>query len=232
MKRRDFAMGTAAFGLAATVQPCSFGQDGESQWEQPSPEEAIRRLIKGNQNYASGKRLVFQLHQGRLAELDNGQHPFATIIGCSDSRVPVELVFDQDPGSLFVIRLAGNVIDSDVLGSLEYAAVHLATPLIVVMGHEKCGAVTAALAAQQREKELAGVRQLLQKVEPAIQGIRRDLPFEEQVALGVEANVRWSMKQIAEHPDHREAVESGRVRVAGAVYELTTGKVRFLNMNP
>jgi carbonic anhydrase len=172
---------------------------------------------------------VFQLNEGRLAELEKGQHPFATIIGCSDSRVPIELVFDQDPGSLFVIRLAGNVIDPDVQGSLEYAAVHLATPLVVVMGHEKCGAVTAALAAQQEQaKEPAGVRQLLKKVQPAIKDIDRDLPMDKQVALGVEANVRWSMKQVTEHPDHRDAVKSGRVMVAGAVYELATGRVRFL----
>ena len=97
------------------------------------------------------------------------------------------------------------------------------------MGHEKCGAVTAALAAQQEQaKELTGVRQLLKRVQPAIQDIDRNLPIDKQVALGVEANVRWSMKQIIEHNDHRDAVKSGSVMVAGAVYELATGRVRFL----
>ena len=229
MKRRDFIAGAAALSMTSYAGRIGAAQEGSRANSQPSPKEALDRLVEGNRKYAEGKKLVFQLNEGRLAELEKGQRPFATIIGCSDSRVPVELVFDQDPGSLFVIRLAGNVIDPDVQGSLEYAAVHLATPLIVVMGHEKCGAVTAALAAQQQQaKELTGVRQLLEKVQPAIQDIDRDLPIDKQVALGVEANMRWSMKQIIEHADHRDAVKSGSVMVAGAVYELATGRVRFL----
>ena len=229
MRRRDFIAGAAALSMTSYAGRFCTAQEGSRASSQPSPKEALDRLVEGNRKYAEGKKLVFQLNEGRLAELEKGQHPFATIIGCSDSRVPVELVFDQDPGSLFVIRLAGNVIDPDVQGSLEYAAVHLATPLIVVMGHEKCGAVTAALAAQQEQaKEPAGVRQLLKKVQPAIKDIDRNLPMDKQVALGVEANVRWSMKQIIEHTDHRDAVKSGSVMVAGAVYELATGRVRFL----
>ena len=151
MKRRDFIASAAALSVTSYAGRFCTAQESGQADSQPSPEEALNRLVEGNRKYASGKKLVFQLNQGRLTQLEKGQHPFATLIGCSDSRVPIELVFDQDPGSLFVIRLAGNVIDPDVQGSLEYAAVHLATPLIVVMGHEKCGAVTAALAAQQEQ---------------------------------------------------------------------------------
>ncbi|MGI9473995.1 MAG: carbonic anhydrase [Rubripirellula sp.] len=236
MKRRHFVTLSAAALVVNHVQPETPasaspqpGSDGRDA-KQPTPQQALSDLAEGNRRYASGKLLEFQLNEGRLQEQQQGQSPFATIIGCSDSRVPIELIFDQDPGDLFVIRLAGNVIDPDVVGSLEYAAVHLKTPLIVVMGHEGCGAVTAALAAKsQQEKELFGVRQLLAKILPAIRNIDQTLPLEKQVELGVEANVRWGMKRIREHPDHRKAIQNGNVVVAGAVYELASGRVRFLN---
>ena len=121
MRRRDFIAGAAALSVTSYAGRFCTAQDSGQADSQPSPKEALARLIEGNRQYASGKKLVFQLNEGRLAELEKDQRPFATIIGCSDSRVPIELVFDQDPGSLFVIRLAGNVIDPDVQGSLEYA---------------------------------------------------------------------------------------------------------------
>jgi carbonic anhydrase len=114
----------------------------------PTADEALARLIAGNERFVRGKALFQTAPRELLAELAKGQRPYATIIGCSDSRVPPELVFDVGFGELFVIRVAGNVIGPAVMGSIQYAAVHLKTPLFVVMGHEGCGAVEAALAAK------------------------------------------------------------------------------------
>jgi carbonic anhydrase len=158
------------------------------------------------------------------------QHPFATILGCSDSRVPVELVFDEGFGDLFVIRVAGNVVSPAVLGSIEYAVEHLRTELLVVLGHERCGAVTAALqAVDQRPKEPAGVQGLVKLIEP---GLPKDLPrdpAEERLRAAIEANVRWSLKQLATLPEAKKILEERKTLLVGAYYELSTGKVKFLS---
>ena len=109
-------------------------------------EEALARLVAGNQRFVRGQRRFPTVQKEVLANLAKGQHPYATIVGCSDSRVPPELVFDAGFGDLFIVRIAGNVISPEVMGTLQYATVHLHTPLFVVLGHEGCGAVQAALA--------------------------------------------------------------------------------------
>src|SRR6187399_2685560 len=119
-------------------------------------DEALARLREGNERFIRGEARFPTIQKEILAELAKGQRPYATILGCSDSRVPPELVFDAGFGELFIVRLAGNVISPEVMGSLQYAAVHLRTPLFVVLGHERCGAVQAALAAKRegaRERE-------------------------------------------------------------------------------
>ena len=161
--------------------------------------------------------------------LTAGQHPFVTLLCCSDSRVPPELVFDQGFGDLFVIRVAGNVIATDVIGSIQYAMRHLTTPLLVVMGHEECGAVTAAvesLDGMGHEPKYIDV--LVKLIEPGLGALPRNLNKKARINAAVEANVRWSMKQLAELPEGRQALEKNRVTLAGAVYELGTGSVRFL----
>jgi carbonic anhydrase len=143
--------------------------------------------------------------------------------------VPIEFVFDQGLGELFVIRLAGNVIDPDVQGSVEYAAMHLGTRLVVVMGHESCGAVTAALMSpEDRAKEAEGVRMLLTSIDPALEQLDPKLEGAERLHAGVEANVRNSIQRLLEFPGHRALVESGEVTIIGAVYELETGRIRWL----
>jgi carbonic anhydrase len=110
-----------------------------------NPDEALRRLIEGNARFARGEPVQQPPSPRQLAELTQAQHPFATILGCSDSRVPPEMVFDQGLGDLFIVRVAGNVVSTEILGSLGYALAHLHTSLFVVLGHEGCGAVQAAL---------------------------------------------------------------------------------------
>jgi carbonic anhydrase len=135
-------------------------------------QQALQRLRDGNQRFVAGQ--VRHGHENRTwrAALVADQHPFAVILGCSDSRVPTELVFDQGFGDLFVIRVAGNVISTDVLGSIAYAVAHLHTRLLVVLGHEGCGAVTAALQAPGADSEPKYVEALLQLIGPSL----RDLP--------------------------------------------------------
>ena len=157
-----------------------------------------------------------------LAELAKEQHPYATIIGCSDSRVPPELVFDAGFGELFIVRVAGNVISAEVMGTIQYAGVHLHTPLFVVLGHQGCGAVQAALAAKlhgvRERKRIAG---LLKRILP---GLRNASSMD----AAVEANVRWSMKQLLDTPEGKARMKEGAVKLVGAIYQLKTGRVRFL----
>jgi carbonic anhydrase len=193
--------------------------------------EALQRLLEGNERFAAGNPTHTHSSVEWRSSLVPGQHPFATILGCSDSRVPPELVFDQGFGDLFIIRVAGNVIGDDEIGSLEYGVEHLETQLIVVMGHEGCGAVTAALAAkEERGMELAGIQRLLKAIDPALADLDTSLSKEEMLLRAVEANVSWSVEQIGRLPE-MEGVSEDEVRdvlVVGAVYEMATGKVRLI----
>ena len=163
--------------------------------------------------------------------LIGGQAPFATILGCSDSRVPPELLFDQGFGDLFVIRVAGNVIDTDVVGSIEYGVDHLKTKLVLVMGHEGCGAVTAALQADSDlKKEPNEIRALVGKIKPATNEVDRELPFEKQLNLSVAANVRKSVKELQAVADLALAEKESRTKIVGCVYEIKSGLVKMLDL--
>jgi carbonic anhydrase len=193
-------------------------------------EEALRRLIDGNARFLSGTARFPTVQKDVLAALAHEQHPFATIIGCSDSRVPPELIFDANFGELFVIRVAGNVLTYEIAGSLQYAGVHLKTPLFVVLGHENCGAVQAALNMKFRNaREPSRIDLLVQKILPALEDIDAHADPAVQVARAVEANVRWTMRQIVESPEGRARVAEGAYKLVGAIFEIETGKVRFLD---
>jgi len=199
---------------------------------EPSPKdgaEALDRLKAGNARFAAGK--TRHAHEGAdwRKHLIGEQKPFATILGCSDSRVPTELVFDQGFGDLFVVRVAGNVVAADVVGSFAYAALHLATPLFVVMGHSGCGAVTAALEARlKKAKEPESIETLVKLIDPGLKDLDTSLAPPALLDAAVEANVRWSMKQLADLPATKRVIAANRAVLVGAVYELATGKVRFL----
>jgi carbonic anhydrase len=187
-------------------------------------------LVDGNRRFVATERLRDAPGRTRLAQFVEAQRPFATILGCSDSRVPPELLFDQGFGDLFIVRVAGNVVSAEVLGSLQYAAAHLKTPLFVVLGHSGCGAVKAALALKFRgAKAGSRIQVLLRSILPALKGVDRALPPDVQLQAAVEANVRWSMRQLARTPEGRRALARRRAMLVGAVYELHTGRVRFLD---
>lgn len=191
-------------------------------------DQALARLKEGNQRFVRGRAHFPTMRREVLAELARGQQPYATIIGCSDSRVPPELLFDAGFGELFIVRVAGNVISPEVMGTLQYAAVHLHTPLFVVLGHEGCGAVQAALAAKfEGARERRRIALLLKRVLPGLRALRGSGGVA-QLKAAVEANVRWSMRQLHETPEGKARMAEGVLKLVGAVYELKTGRVRFL----
>jgi carbonic anhydrase len=192
-------------------------------------EEARARLLDGNARFVRGEAR-FQTHLPEIrAALAEAQRPYATILACSDSRVPPELVFDAGLGELFVVRLAGNVVSAEVMGSLQYAGTHLATPLFVVLGHQGCGAVRAALDAQlQGARERSRIAALLQSILPGLANVDTALEPAALMEAAVEANVRWAMRQLLETPEARMRAAEGVMKLLGGVYELETGRVRFL----
>jgi carbonic anhydrase len=226
-RRQAIAAGIAGVGLAA---PVPAADPPTADLPPKNAAEALDRLKAGNARFAAGR--TRHAHEGAdwRKHLVADQKPFATVLGCSDSRVPPELVFDQGFGDLFVIRVAGNVIAPDVVGSLAYALEHLRTPLVVVLGHQGCGAVTAALDAlsDPAHKEVPAIASLLKLIDPALKGVDMKRPKAERVSAGVEANVRWSVKQLAERPGRTELV-GVKVQLAGAVYQLDSGVARLLD---
>jgi carbonic anhydrase len=194
-----------------------------------SADAALARLMEGNARFVRGERRSTRKAVETLSELVEGQHPFATILGCSDSRVPPELIFDVEFGDLFIIRVAGNVVSPEVSGSLQYAGTHLQTQLFMVLGHEGCGAVQAALAAKfQGAQERSHIQLLLENIIPGLGDIDSRLSPQQMLQRAVESNVRWSMRQILETPEGRARVAEGRVKLVGAVYAIASGRVRLL----
>jgi carbonic anhydrase len=193
-------------------------------------DECLERLIDGNRRFLNGTARFPTIQKEILAALAKGQRPYATIIGCSDSRVPPELLFDANFGELFVIRVAGNVMSPEIAGSMQYAGMHLKTPLFVVLGHEGCGAVQAALEVKfQNASVPSRIELLLQNILPCLDGIDGMSDPAVQAAQAVEANVRWTMRQIAESPEGRACIAEGWFRLTGAICDIETGRVRFLD---
>ena len=192
-------------------------------------DQALARLVAGNGRFVRGQARFPTVQKEILAQLAKAQRPYATILGCSDSRVPPELIFDAGFGELFIVRVAGNVISPEVMGSLQYAGVHLRTPLFVVLGHDGCGAVAAALAATRNgAQEPARIALLLDSLLPGLRDLPAGLSPAARLRAAVEANVRWAMHQLLETPEGKARTAEGTMKLVGAVYELEVGRVRFL----
>ncbi|MCI0642477.1 MAG: carbonic anhydrase [Gemmataceae bacterium] len=195
----------------------------------PSADEALARLMEGNERFLRGEARSAAITRETLADLAKGQQPYATILGCSDSRVPPEWVFDAGLGELFVVRVAGNILAPEIAGSLQYAGSHLETPLFVVLGHEGCGAISAALAAKREGEQFRSrVQLLLASIVPGLPDVDAQLTSEEQLSRAVESNVRWTVRQVLDSPEGQARAAEGRMKIVGAVYEIETGRVRFL----
>lgn len=206
----------------------SAGARGQAKDHALSPDKALERLVAGNARFVANKEQHPDESAARRRELAQGQHPFAVILGCADSRVPPELLFDEGLGDLFVIRVAGNVVDDDVLASIEYAVEHLGTKLIVVLGHEQCGAVSAAISGESAAGHLGT---LLSAIKPSVEATAHSPG--NQVHNCVVENAIHTARQIREsEPVLKPAIEREHLKVVAADYELDTGKVRLLEGHP
>ncbi|MCM1969548.1 carbonic anhydrase [Streptomyces sp. G1] len=219
---------TVAAGLASGPAATSTATRADGKGPRPgSPESALRELVAGNARW----RTFHERNPDRTREvrqtLVSGQHPFAVVLGCVDSRVPPELVFDQGLGDLLTVRSAGSVLDEAVLASITYGVLELGIPLVVVLGHQSCGAVTAAVHAAQAGELLPGHMQyLVDQIRPAID---RALPSMERVDAAITANVRLVRSRLSIEPTLAAKVTAGGLAVIGARYELTSQRVRRIH---
>lgn len=188
-----------------------------------SPNRAVEMLKEGNQRFLDKNELDRDFHL-QVSQTSSGQFPYAVVLSCIDSRVPVELVLDQGVGDIFSARVAGNIINEDILGSIEYACGVAGSKAILVLGHTKCGAVTAAC----KDVELGNITALLSKVKPAIANIKlRD--GEVEVEEVTKANVHQSIKEIREKSSILADLETeGKIKIVGAVYHVEDGRVSYL----
>jgi carbonic anhydrase len=188
--------------------------------------DALKALKEGNARFVAGvQRRGTLLSQSRRAELVDGQAPFAVILGCSDSRVPVELIFDQGLGDLFVIRIAGNIVAPSGIGSIEFAAERFGTRLVVVMGHTRCGAVQATLEEMQRPSDMQS-----RNLQFIVNSIRPNIVGMESVDEAVQANVHASVAALQHGSETLEAlVQNDGLLIVGAEYSLESGVVRFFD---
>ncbi len=194
-----------------------------------NPVEAVRALKTGNSRFFGGvaRRPELNANQRRAQIL--AQTPFAAVLGCSDSRVPIELVYDQGLGDMFVIRVIGNVVAPSTAGSLEYAVNHLKSHVVVVMGHEGCGAVKAAmLPAAERRKESENVQQMLNQIVPSVIALPEIRDEKARMREAVVANVRRQVAELKRNPVMQAAIRRNQITIIGAYYEITSGAVDFL----
>jgi len=201
-----------------------------------SASDALERLREGNRRFVAGEHTIDELASGiRRMAVVSGQRPIATILGCSDSRVPVEVVFDQGFGDLFVIRVAGNIVAPSQVGSVEFAAERLGTRLVVVLGHTRCGAVTATLEDLQRpsSNQSWNLNSIVSRIRPSVEGLlATELKHDHERLIGqaVRANVRASVNQLRHGSDVLELlIRRDGLRVVGAEYSLETGVVDFFD---
>jgi carbonic anhydrase len=191
-----------------------------------SPDDALKRLVEGNARFVAANpvRLEGETLIQRRAELVDGQKPFAILVSCSDSRVPPELIFDQGLGDMFVVRTAGEVVDSIGLGSIEYGVEHLGASLIVVLGHARCGAVSAAVSGAAEPGQISAVLKAIQPAVAEVKGKSGD-----QVDNAVRAQARVVARRLGgEDPVLAPRVQSKKLKIVAAYYDLGTGRVEFL----
>jgi carbonic anhydrase len=217
----------AALGLAnSLLWQVKQAEAAESTAIAPSsltPDAALQKLVEGNQRFVQHQPQYPDQSAARLQEVAQAQHPFATILSCADSRVPAELLFDQGIGDLFDVRIAGNIATPEAIGSIEYAVALLGTPLLMVLGHERCGAVTAAV----KNEPLPGeIGTFVKAILPALKRVKDQSG--DAVDNAVVANVRYQIEQLQRSPLLAERLQSGELKIVGGRYDLDTGTVTMI----
>jgi len=221
---REAFLQRAGLGLAATA--LGAGPANAPPMAPTSAAEALKWLKEGNARFVSGNQ-HFEPQNARVLELAEGQSPYAIVLGCSDSRVPVETIFDEDPGHIFVVRVAGNFLNADNLGSIEYGVAVLKSKLILVLGHSKCGAVAAAVSYVKEGTTQPGhIQNLVTAIQPAAKAAR-DMSGD-WLSNAVNENMRRNVHAMtADSKIIADAVEAHRVEVIGGIYDIHTGLVHF-----
>ena len=232
MERRDFLKlgATGLFGLTLStsdliwrVQQALAAELPTDTSESLTPDAALQKLIEGNQRFVQHQPQYPDQTATRLQEVAQAQHPFATILSCADSRVPAEIVFDQGIGDIFDIRIAGNIATPEAVGSIEYAVTLLSSPLLMVMGHERCGAVTAAV---QGEELLGDISTFVKAIKPAVDKVKNQAG--DTVENAVVANVQYQIERLKRSPLLSDRLNSGKLKIVGGRYDLDTGKVTII----
>ncbi|NRY63733.1 carbonic anhydrase [Clostridium beijerinckii] len=196
-----------------------------SRAESVNSSDAEKLLIEGNKRFVSGNVLSEDITKENLKKLSGGQKPFAVVVSCSDSRVDPETVFDQGLGDLFVVRDAGNVVDKIALGSIEYGAEHLNAPLILVLGHESCGAVKATV---DKAQVSDNIQEIVDKINISVKAVEAKNPSKDKIYQEVEdANIKNTVSEIEKDPIIEELIKENKVKVVGAKYHIETGEVAF-----
>jgi carbonic anhydrase len=230
LSRRSLVQWALAAPVTALAAPALAAADPHAAQVRLTPDEALERLRQGNAAFVSDHPRPLSLGRERRSALAASQAPFAVLVSCSDSRVPPELVFGCGLGELFTIRVAGNTIDTTALGSIEYAVGHLGAPLVVVMGHERCGAVAAAAEVVQQNTRFPGaVGAMLQPIIPAVLAARDGESTGDLVDQSVRENVRQVLRFLQEtaSPALLQKQAAGGLRIVGARYDLDDGVVDF-----
>ena len=195
------------------------------------PDTALARLKEGNRRFVADLPPLSDMSRERRLSLAKGQKPFATLVGCSDSRVGPEQLFGAGLGELFIVRSAGNNIDTAGLGSVEFSVAVLGVPLIVVLGHEACGAVSAAAAVVREDRRFPGaIGRMIEPIVPAVLAAQRDGGDDNLVERAIEENVRRVVERLHDYsePMIMEPLASGKLKIVGAVYNLASGAIRWL----
>ncbi len=226
MKRSQFVSWLIAVSLVGGSQFARAADPAHPEQPTVAPAEAIAKLKEGNARYTSGNLQHPGQTTERRAELTKSQHPFAIILSCSDSRVPPEIVFDQGLGDLFIVRVAGNVLNDEGLGSIEYGVEILGARFIVVLGHQSCGAVDAAMKTVAAKGKAPGhIQSLVTAIKPVVTATPKG-----DLDTMIKANVKHVADALrSSTPILKAKVDSGDIRVIGGYYSLDTGAVTFLD---
>ncbi|HEX2556078.1 MAG TPA: carbonic anhydrase [Microvirga sp.] len=226
LSRRGLLAGGFAALAAGAAPRSAFAQAAPAN--AIAPDEALRRVMEGNARYVAGTLANRDYSAGRAARAA-AQYPIASILSCADSRVAPEIAFDQKPGELFVVRVAGNFVNDDGLASLEYGARFLGVPLVMVLGHSNCGAVAAGIKVVKENLELPGhLPALVGAIKPAVEAALKRSPSDLLHEATAE-NVRLNVKRLAEaNPILSEMVRQEKMKVVGGVYDIGTGKVSLV----
>ncbi len=229
--RRGALKVAAGFAVSASLSDATAKEDGA---EKPKPnaigaDAALRRLMEGNARYVANKPAHRDFSAGRAVRT-RSQYPVAAVLSCADSRVAPEFAFDQGPGDLFVVRLAGNFANDDGLASLEFAVKFLGVPLVVVLGHSNCGAVAAAIKVVEDNAELPGhLPGLVQSLKPAVEAAKAKSP-KDLLAAAITENVALNVKRLeSAEPLLASFAQTKQVKIVGGVYDLATGKIGLLS---